>query len=108
MFGINPKKLVKLLPIRGNLSLSQITSRYSSNPNNNPNIQPTSTYVINNANPLSPNPTDINNGYIRLLMKPQPSSIDPIFGGWFSLNVKCNGLCNTDVVTKYYFFIPPP
>jgi len=83
-------------------------SRYASNPNNNPNLQPTSTYIINNANPLTPNTTDINNGYIKLLMKPQPSSIDPIFGGWFSLNVKCNGLCNTNVVTKYYFFIPPP
>jgi len=83
-------------------------SRYSSNPNNNPNLQPTSTYIINNANPLTPNPTDINNGYIKLLMKPQPSPISQIFGAWFSLNVKCNGLCNTNVVTKYYFFIPPP
>jgi len=80
-------------------------SKYSSNPTNNPNLLPINTYVINNANPLYPLPTDITNGYIRLLMKPQPSSA---IGNWFSLNVKCNGNCSPNTnITKYYFYIPP-
>jgi hypothetical protein len=80
-------------------------SKYSSNPTNNPNLMPISTYVINNANPLFVLPTDIINGYIRLLMKPQPSSPN---GNWFSLNVKCNGTCNPNTnITKCYFYIPP-
>jgi len=82
-------------------------SRYTSDPTNNPNLTPVQTYVINNANPYTPSITDLNNGYVRLLMKPQPFG-DPVNGTWYSLNVKCNGTCSSNPITKQYFYIPPP
>ena len=82
-------------------------SLYPSDPTNNPNLQPIRTYIINGANPLQPTMQDIQQGFVKLLMKPQPSGVDPIFGRWFSLNVKCNGTCLTNPVTKYYFYVAP-
>jgi hypothetical protein len=80
-------------------------SKYSSNPTINPNLQPIQTSVINNANPYYPTQTDIDAGYVKLLMRPQPTSME--FGTWYSLNVKCNGSCVSTPVTKFYFFVPP-
>jgi hypothetical protein len=82
-------------------------SKYASNPTNNPNLQPSSTYVINNSNPLIPLISDVNQGFVKLVMKPQPSP-NTTLGSWFSLNIKCNGSCINNEVTKYYFYIPPP
>jgi len=83
-------------------------SRYSRNPTTNTNIQPISTQILSNMNPGTPSTTELSSGFVERFMKPQPSSIDPIFGAWFSINVKCNGICTTSNITKYYFFIPPP
>lgn len=82
-------------------------SKYSGNPTINTKIQPISTQILSNLNPGTPSTTELSSGYIERIMKPAPSA-DPTLGSWFSLNVKCNGICTTSNITKYYFYIPPP